>query len=213
MKYRVFCETEDKHIEIESLLLKEVCPNSTNHTITPGSLSITDSNYNPNVGKDYKHLRKELIQYVIENFSTLTTDELQQASAHFCVPKEVRDMFFSLEEQINFGKEFHERSSEARKNRWNNGLVTLYNYTSLADSFIIGQELELLAFRYLNYGIEGTPEGDAEGLFDYVLATSGTSFENTGLAKKELELVVSGITCSGLADKLISILRAESQDL
>lgn len=209
--YKIKCNTCNSFIEKESLIPDYTCPHGINHEINLEYIGImNDENMQKHCQKDYKQHRKDLIQLMTVSGSELDMNTLKYASAHFCAPKELRDMFFSLEEQIELGKDFHQRSTESRKNRWNSGLVYLYNYVTLADSFIIGQELELLAFRYLNYGIEGTPEGDAEGLFDYILATSGTSFENTGLAKKELELVVSGVTYSGLADKIISILRAES---
>lgn len=115
MKYRIFCETENKYIEIESLLLVERCPVNSGHTVMLGSMSIIDSSFEDCNAKDYRLLRHELMSYVAQNYQTMPADELKQAAYHFCVPVEVIDMFYTPLEQVANGKEFHIKATKCRK--------------------------------------------------------------------------------------------------
>lgn len=206
--YRIKCNTCNSFIIKEGLMPKLECPVDPLHSIdTSYYASLEDAGLQSTLLKDYKKHRKELIEYVTNNFQTMSVDELMYASAHFCTPKEVRDQFFSIEEQIELGMLFNSRSTESRKLRWERALVTLYNYTTLADAFLIGQDIETPVFRYLNYGLEGISEGDTEGLFDYITSTSGTSYENIGLITKNIEMAVSGVTINDVATKLLDILK------
>jgi hypothetical protein len=208
--YKIKCIDCNSFIAKEGLIPELICPINESHQIDQNYLAVLDDvNLQKFCNKDYKKHRKELIERIVASGNQMNMSELYYAAAHFCLPKENRDMFFSLEEQIELGKEFHRRSTESRFLRWTNSLVNLYNYISLEDSFIIGREVEILAFRYLNYGVEGTPEGDEEGLFDYVMSISGTSYENSGLSKKTMDILVSGVTMQDVAAILMKKLRAE----
>lgn len=207
--YRIKCNTCNSFHIKEGLIPTLVCPVNITHEVNPDYLSaLEDTGIQNTLIKDYKKHRKELIEYVTNNFSNMTVQELMYASAHFCTPKQVRDQFFTIEEQIDLGMLFNSRSTESRRLRWEKALVTLYNYTSLVDAFLIGQDIETPVFRYLNYGLEGTSEGDTEGLFDYVTSTSGTVYETTGLTTKNIEMVVSGVTINDVATKVVNILKA-----
>lgn len=188
----------------------EQCPNDSGHTVQPGSLSIIINNDNllPENGctKDYRAQRADLLQYVMDNYGTMDPAEWMIASEHFCAPKEVRDQFYTFEQQVQLGQDFHRRATQSRNSRWNMALVRLYNYLTLEDSFTVGMDVEHLAFCYLTYGIEGTVKGDVEGLYDYLASTSGTSYAASGLLNKNFEIQVSGVTIEQVSQEVINIL-------
>lgn len=210
--YKIKCNTCNSFICKEGLIPDWSCPNGEVHEVEPGYIAVFDDTEKQlECQVDYKKHRKNLIERVTVSGSEMSEIELMYASAHFCTPKEIRDQFFTVEEQIELGKVFHRRSTESRKLRWNKGLVEMFNHISLQDSFEVGMEIELLAFRYLNYGIEGTSEGDGEGIFDYFAATSGTSYETTGFPTKDFTISVSGVTMQDLSTKLLNVLKGISQ--
>jgi hypothetical protein len=180
MKYRIFCETEQKYIEIENLLLREVCPIDPNHVVQSGSMTVIDSDYTDCSSKDYRRLRHELIEYVTQNFSTMSIDELRQAALHFCAPVEVINQFFSTTEQLQNGKEFHKQATKCRKDRFDGAVTALFNYLTYEETGQIITSLDDYIWKYVDLGVEGTTEGDIVGVFDYFTSTSGTTFENSG---------------------------------
>lgn len=207
MKYRIFCQTENKNIEVENLLLVERCPNSSEHLVMPGSLTIIDSTYNNCItSKDYRRLRHELIEYVSQNFSTMTTEELKQAASHFCTPEEIINQFFSPLEQVSLGKEFHQKATECRKDRFDGTVTVLFNYLTYEETGQIITKLEDFLWKYVDLGVEGTTEGDVVGIFDYMTSTSGTIFENNGFIESGYT-PRHGITLVQLKDFLMNILQ------
>lgn len=180
MKYTVFCDTEGTHKEVESLLLREVCPTNSEHLVTSGSLTITEADFNSYIGKDYRRLRHELIEYVTENYSTMTVDELRQAAFHFCAPQEIIDQFYTPLEQITNGKEFHKQATKCRKDRFDSSVTTIFNHLTYEESSQIIRDIGDYIWKYVDLGVEGTTEQDLEGIFDYLTSTSGTLFENNG---------------------------------
>jgi hypothetical protein len=203
MKYRVFCETEGKHVITETLLIREECPNDSGHVVTSGSLVITSEGC---CTKDYKKQRAELQNYVLTTgFENLPQEEKEIASAHFVVEKADRDTVHSLDTQIQHGLKFHKRSVCSRRRREQRCVVELYNRLDKADVDEIISETSSLIDNYVYRGREGTEVGDPEGIYDYMQAVSGTSFESTGLAAKNL--VPYEMTLSGLVIKVMDILK------
>jgi hypothetical protein len=180
MKYTVFCETEGVYKEIESLLLREVCPDNSEHIVTSGSLTVVDPSFDDCYSKDYRQLRHELMDYVSANYLDMTTDELKQAAYHFCVPTYVIDQFYTPLEQIANGKEFHKSATKCRKDRFEGCVTALFNHLTYEETGQIIGTLNDYIWQYVDLGVEGTTEGDPLGIFDYFTATSGTSFENAG---------------------------------
>lgn len=204
MKYRVFCETENKYIEIENLLIIEKCPNSEEHIVTSGSLSIIDSNYSSS--KDYRRLRHELMEYVTNNYSSMSNEELKQAASHFCAPQDIINQFYTPSEQIALGKEFHTEATKCRKDRFDGVVSALFNHLEYEETGTIIQELDNYIWKYVDLGVEGTTEQDPEGVFDYFTSTSGTSFEDNGFMETGYEPRHT-ITLSGLRDFVMDILQ------
>lgn len=209
-KYRIFCETEQEFIDKETLAPCPVCPNDRSHVVNSGSYRILDEACD----KDYKQLRSSLIDEIISNgFESLTLSEQFAAVQNFCLPKEVRDMFYTTDEQIVYGLDFHQNSTKAREVRANKVMVEMYNHLNLQDAFIIGQVVRDKVDEYIRYGLEGTPEGDVEGIFDFFLATSGTSYETTGLPTMTGVVPITNITISGLSDVCYKILKYGTKDV
>lgn len=206
--YKVRCNDCNSFIYKESLIPDFTCNINPEHTINTDYVGLLEDSGEQNTcKKDYKKHRKELIDLVISTGGNLPIETLSYAAAHFCLPKEMRDQFLTQEEQIELGKLFHSRATESRSLRWKNAQAELYNYVSLADAFEIGKEIEMPILRYLNYGIEGTTEGDCEGLFDYIGSISGTSYESTGFINKNIQLTVSGVTLQEISTIILNILR------
>lgn len=157
--------------------------------------------------KDYKLVRSHIISLVqATGFSNLTAEEKDIACRDFCVSKADRDTVHTMEQQIANGIEFHRRSIRARLDRKIAAEGEVYNRMSIASerSELIG-EVTNMTKDYIDFGVEGTLEGDAEGLFDYLESRVGTSFENTGFLSKTY--TVEGMTVAQLSARLIDILK------
>ena len=204
MKYTVFCETENKIIEIENLLLREVCTTHPDHTVTSGSLTITEAGFEDCSGKDYRKLRHELMEYVTQNHQTMTTDELKQAAYHFCVPLEVINMFYTPLEQIANGKQFHQQATKCRKDRFDGVVTVLFNHLTYEETGQIISTLDTYIWKYIDLGVEGVTEGDVLGVFDYFMSSVGTIFENNGFIETGF-IPRNNITITQLRDFLMDI--------
>ena len=201
-KYRVYCETDQKWEEYDTLMPREVCPVNGTHSIRPGSLCLSGGS-----DHDYKVLRNNLIvQVATEGFSNLSVDEKKIASSHFAVSKTDRDTVHTIDEQISNGILFHKESTKARSDRRNAAEGEVYNriQDGLEQADLMNDVTAMLD-TYVNFGIEGTLEGDIEGLFDYLESRAGTSFETTGLLSKSY--TVEGMTVAQLSAKLMDIFK------
>jgi len=205
MRYRFFCETcNTSHVE-EGLFTMEVCPSGSDHTVTSGSVSVLcDNDSWEDCEHDYIWHRHSLIHYVTNNWQIMSTDELMQASEHFCTDTDTRNLFFSLDEQIENGKVFHARSCKCRAGREDAAISELFNRLTYEETGELVSDLGDYLWKYNNLGVEGTTEGDVEGLFDYFTSTSGTSFENNGLIERGYEPI--GLSLEELADRVLYIL-------
>lgn len=206
MKYRFKCQNDNAFFDVESLIIRPVCPNHAWHTIIPSSVTIIyDDDRLDACVKDYKVQRKELIDFVIANSETMSNEELAIAAQHFCLPAETRNLFYTIEEQIEFGKIFHRRSCHSRNMRYNAGVAELFNRLSYAETYTIIQDLTPgnLVWNYINLGVEGTTEGDDVGIFDYFQNTG--SFSSTGFLSKSWSPVE--MTMEQLGERVMDILK------
>lgn len=206
MKYRIFCETENKYIENECFIAKEICPNDPQHVVKNGSLTVIANGYGT---KDYKKQREDLREYVsLTGFANLPEEHKEVASKNFVVERADRDTIHTLEQQIEFGIEFHKKSIACRKERQIRMMAELYNKLSKSEyeEVITTMEENSLPQYYVDFGREGTEVGDEEGLYDYLQATSGTKFQETGLAAKNYSPV--GTTMSGLVCDCMNIVKS-----
>ena len=202
--YRLKCNTCNSFIIKEGLIPKYTCNVSDGHIIDQNYFAVLeDENLQKTLEKDYKKHRKELIEYLTVSGASMSQQDLMYATAHFCTPKSIRDQFFTIEEQIELGRDFNRRSIESRRLRWDSASVELFNRLDLQEAFAIGQTLELPAFRYLNYGIEGTTVGDPPGIFDYFMGTSGTPYEVNNFMSTNY--VPIGMTLEELQNKILDI--------
>lgn len=201
MKYRFYCDDCQELKYVESLLIPDTCPVNNAHSIRPNSLV----GLQEECQKDYKRLRKELAEFVIANSQTLTEEQLKIASQNFVVPQEIRNNFYSLDEQMELGRIFHSNSTKARAKRINAATIECFNRLDLQQTFELVQEMSngQLISNYVDYGIEGTSEGDPVGLYDYLNSTA--TFSGSGLLNKNWTPV--GLTIVGLKDRIMSILR------
>jgi len=158
--------------------------------------------------KDYKFIRREIqVLVVMIGWESLTLEEKRIASSMFAVAQAERNEVDTTQEQVAHGVDFHECSIESREARLNRGVSEILNRLEWADAQDVVSSLgtQSLDTSYLHFGREGTLEGDPEGLFDYIEARVGTSFETTGLAAQAY-VPTSGTLASLIVD-LMSILK------
>ena len=162
--------------------------------------------WNLNTNKDYKYIRSQMSTVVnASGWNNMNTTEKVVACQWFVVDQEKRSQIYTIEQQVQLGMKFHTESIKARQQRFLFASMEVYNRLDKtdADKIIMDIESDSLSTKYINFGHEGINCGDPESLFDYVLATSGTSYENTGIAKQDIN--PSGMTKTQFIDKLIDI--------
>jgi hypothetical protein len=157
----------------------------------------------------YRTRRRKLIDYVTQNAQSLTTAQLKEASQYFATPAYVRDMFFTMDEQIILGEEFNKFATQDRQIRHDRAMSELMNYLTYAESIVVVNDLldnGDLTTKYIKYGVEGTSEGDPVGLFDYFESTVGTIFENNGFLQKTF-IPRNNVTIAQLSVSIMDIFR------
>lgn len=202
-KKRIFCITEDKFIDFDSLLNTCQCPNDPEHEVDSQSFrELTEE-----CSIDYKKLRKNVILKVIETQGNLPYDELLAAAKNFALPVEIRDLLLTKEEQITNGILFHKQSCASRRARRDACISELMNRLTYIQTYEIITDLSPGNFleNYVNLGVEGTSEGDPVGLYDYFQSSEGTIFENNGFLQKSF--IPSGMTIEELSEKILDILK------
>lgn len=158
---------------------------------------------------DYKAARVAIYYLVVSKggFDNLTSIEKEIAARWFVVGSDKQAQVFSLPEIIALGKIYNNSSGIARKARLEAMMIELWNRLSQnqVNDIISAMNFSKVSVNYIELGQEGTLEGNPEGLFDYVEARSGTSWENTGLrVQNYTPLGMSN--CAELADRVMDIL-------
>lgn len=164
---------------------------------------------------DYKNFRASLAARVAqEGFANLSLVDKQLAARNFVVSKADRDSIFSLEEQVEHGAVFHADSILCREERYRRAASEVYNrLTGAESSLIVGTIITKgLDTLYKQYGIEGTPSGDVEGLYDFIAGTAGTTYSSGGLIPglPHRSFTPAGMTIQELSDRIMAILRGEA---
>lgn len=159
---------------------------------------------------DYKLARVALFTAMMMKggFEALEPEEKRIASAWFIVGRAERDSVHTTEEQIANGRSYNANSIAARKFRLVKCMMEVYNRLSQheVNEVVTAMNFARTAYNYTELGQEGTIEGNDEGLFDYIQARVGTTWETTGL--KVQSYIPTGMSdCAALADKLIDILK------
>lgn len=177
-------------------------------------------------GKDYKYIRSCMKEFMLsivhEDFSRwndLSLNEKKVAIKYLVseIPVYLTTQVYSIPELRVIGLEFHKNSLNCRDTRFNVCCGELFSRLSVNDANDIINDMDscydaggreyclLLGTKYIRYGREGTVEGDPEGLFDYLEARTGTSFETWGLAAKSITPNYG--TLQDCVDSLMDILK------
>lgn len=140
------------------------------------------------VGNDYKDTRRVLKQLIEDkagsDFSSwmLLSQEERSISCHWGISPvdKIQAMFPDTYNEILIN--WDNLSTDCRKRRWDLLKNYLFNGLDEAKEVISDIEKDGLRHSYIQ-GIEGSLEdAGIEGLFDYVEARVGTTYESTGLA-------------------------------
>lgn len=138
---------------------------------------------------DYKFVRDIIGGLVLTETNNLadwnTYDAAKQeiAARWFVVPEAQREDVYTIEQQIGLGQIFNKCSVEARTLRVSKATSEIYNRLSGSEAQVIINDVtgsDNLFVTYVNFGREGSEEGDGEGLFDYMEGRTGTTWESTG---------------------------------
>ena len=134
------------------------------------------------------------------------------AARWFVVDQDKRSEIYSLDEQVSLGMAFHNNSVKARESRFKVASTEIYNrFTRQQQVSIVGVvESNALPKLYVQYGIEGTLEGDVPGLFDYLEARDNTPYSGIGLAAQPFQ--PQGATMAQVVDSVMSILASGLYD-
>lgn len=144
--------------------------------------------YGDRADRDYKFIRARIAElFLIAGWSNLSTEQKEICCRYFVVPKTNQDEIFGVSDQVANGVLFNKNAVASRAARINSASSEIRNRLQKSEAVEIMNEIftsELLYDKYINFGNEGTLEGDGEGLFDYVESRVGTSYENAGLVNK-----------------------------
>lgn len=132
---------------------------------------------------DYKQARSDMKLKLVASggFNNLLLDNKKIVSSWFIVPKTDRDSVYSTLEQIKLGEVYHYYSKLARQLRLSKVLMFFYNILTNEQINQVLTLISTLATNYVDFGIEGTLEGNVEGLFDFIEARLNTSYQTNGV--------------------------------
>lgn len=125
------------------------------------------------------------VEELAAGFSNLTQAEQEELSRKFATNSvNIATTITDIWERIANGlTDFHEPMVESRTDRFRWCASAISNTVlKTASSVVIGTMITNgFVSLYVDFGVEGTSEGDGVALFDYVNSTIGTPFENNGL--------------------------------
>lgn len=163
---------------------------------------------------DYNQARKELKAKVVEagGFSALSYSEQFVAAKWFAVNDDEIDTIFSLTEKLKNAVFFGTESMNSRKNRYGAVYIFVRNVLSRDELNNIADDMDSYGFvsSYVSRGREGTVsvnyqgDSDPEGLYDYILGTVGTSFENINMISR-INAPKYGLTPQDVVNKVYDI--------
>lgn len=137
---------------------------------------------------DYKSFRDSLKDWVTEQgFANLSAQDKYIAARFFACSYADQMTVLDFPSYVAFSADHHGASVDCRVKRLIKAQTHVYTRLSVSDAktlaiTVVGNGLIML---YYMYGVEGTLEGDPEGLFDWIEAREGTTFEATGLAVQQ----------------------------
>ena len=172
-------------------------------------------NLRAELGRDYKFIRNEIIilANVIIGWSSLSVEEKNISATIFAVDETKRDEIFTVEQQIINGWHHHKRSIASRRRRMTQVELELFNRVAKVDTAALFSELKenKLLDAYIDTGLEGTLEGDPEGIFDFIEGSlrTGTTWDGTGseVGFYDKGYTVKGMTMSELTTHIMTILK------
>ena len=132
-------------------------------------------------GYDYKAIRSKVqVLAATTGFTNLSTPEKELTSQWFAVITADRDTIYTTEEQILYGKIFHQSSTACREDRIDRAISEIYNRLATSEIDELIDDVSDLNRQYIESGREGTDEGDPEGLFDYIEGRATTTYASGG---------------------------------
>lgn len=188
----------------EQVILNSVVNDHKNFTIS--KLNDIHQNWKSKY-TDYKSARADMgYQVAVSGWSNMTSIEKKIASQWFVVGAAQRNEVYTIEEQSLHGKTFNANSIVARQKRYQAAVSEVYNRLQKSEINVIISEIPTMSFSYINYGREGTTEGDGEGFFDYLYGRSGSCYAGSGFINKPY--APSGLSMSGLTDKIMKVFKS-----
>lgn len=164
------------------------------------------------VSQDFKYVRDQIKQIVLDagsgdedtGFNTLTNPQ-KQICCELLIGSHAARLGFlgSHNTMVLLGLAYHKQASEARNIRFAYAIQEAH--TRLPDNAKeIPGEVSTQIIDFIYFGIEGTQEGDPEGLMDYLYGRAGTTWDAAGLINKPW--TPDGITLTQLVNNLYDIL-------
>jgi len=159
---------------------------------------------------DYKAARAEIKRlYNATTFAALSTAEKIIVCNYFIATVAERDTIYTTEQQVGLGQLFARDSVGARTLRASKATSEIFNRLTAAEAQTILDDTTGnpdLFVTYVNFGREGTVEGDNEGLFDYLEGRAGTTWATTGFDSHAFT-PIGYASMAALATDLMKILK------
>jgi hypothetical protein len=159
---------------------------------------------------DYKVARVSMyIAMMMQGgFANLSLSDKIIASRWFIVGRLERNEVHTTEQQIANGLIYNDNSIEARNKRMTQCMIEVYNRVDdeAVKEIMATMDFSRTTYNYIKIGVEGKAAGDiADGIYDYILSTPGSSWETTGLSSQSYT-PVGYANCGELANRLMDIL-------
>lgn len=161
---------------------------------------------------DYKQARQAIVDYVSETgFNNLSQLDKEIVCRWFATEPENIASIYNYIERTRWGKFYHENSVASRDLRFDYVCPLVCNAIDKQQQNQICSIMRSFYDSYVKFGQEGTVEGDDEGIFDYILGRSGTSYAQSGSGLANRIDSPSGdlnMTWPQLADNLMKVLKS-----
>lgn len=165
------------------------------------------ASFGASAGCDYKVIRKAIsVIAFVTGWANLSQSEKEIAAEYFAVGATERaEIFTDPQVHLQKGVEFHRLSVAARQARVSTVEAVFYSSMALTDAFTLVASMEIIANRYVNWGLETKSTDGVDALFDYINSNVGSIYEGAGIAESGITLI-TGETMPQFVTRLNNIL-------
>ena len=162
-------------------------------------------------GRDYKFIRNEIkwimlgiVGPTFSGWDNLTDNEKKVVAKYVCCPIEKVIEQYGADTQLILD-DYDLNSMKSREKRYQSARMYIFENMELNDAKQILVEATPLVTLYIG-GIEGTAEDNVDGIFDWVLSRTQSSYYNNGLSTSSYSPKNPANTMEDIANGVMNIL-------